>query len=239
MGIKAKWTFVWMLLFLAVSVAGYFGYTTHQLIRQRDGLVADLESEQCKFKSLQRKYAEEKAQVAAMQRAKLAVEGSLLQAQRAASSAEEEKAALRKKIADLEAESQRKTAKLEERIVQYAENLEKLKENRDQYKVKLDETVQLVKERNEMIVTLRSEKVELNADFQETTSGLRRCQKHNGRLTVLAEELVAAYENKGVGASLIQSEPFTQLKKVELEKLIQEYRDRIDNENLDLVKPDK
>ena len=31
-----------MLLFLAVSVAGYFGYTTHQLIRQRDGSIFEI-----------------------------------------------------------------------------------------------------------------------------------------------------------------------------------------------------
>jgi hypothetical protein len=87
-----------------------------------------------------------------------------------------------------------------------------------------------------MIHGLRAEKDDLTAELGEKRASLKRCVKHNSRFSKLAEELIGAYENKGFGSSLIQAEPFTQLKKVEIEKLVEKYRDQIDDNNLQLNK---
>ena len=85
------------------------------------------------------------------------------------------------------------------------------------------------------IMKLETENGELTANIQEKTSGLKRCEEHNVRLSQLAEEVLNAYYEKGVGASLAQAEPFTKLKQVELEKIVQEYLGRIDKDNMDLI----
>ena len=229
---KRKQKILWLTLITIVGLVGYWGYTTYQLVKERDGLIADLMRAQQKFKMLQRKYAEEKAQVAMLQRSKLALEGKLRQSQQELTAAQEEKEALVSELATVEEKFSRK-------IEKYEKKLARLKENRDKYKAKLAETVAIVKERNKMIRTLTAEKEELTINLQETTSSLKRCVKHNARLSQLAEELVNAYENKGIGDSLLHAEPITQLEKVEVEKLVQEYRDRIDNDNLELINPSR
>jgi hypothetical protein len=39
---------------------------------------------------------------------------------------------------------------------------------------------------------------------------------------------VKAYKNKGIGAAILEKEPLTQIKKVELEQLTQKYKEEIE-----------
>ena len=236
MSVNKKKILAYTFLLLGMGVLIYFGYSHYQLIKERDTLLVDLDREQQKFKHLQKKYAEQKAQTAVLQRAKLAQEGKLRQAQKELDAMQAEKETLQTELAHAEEKFSGKIVKLEDRIEKYKEQLQKLVDNRDQYKEKLAETVEIVRERNTVIQTLTAEKDELTLNLQETTSTLNRCVKHNTRLCVLAEEVIEAYENKGTGTALLQGEPFTQLKKVEIEQLVQVYLDRIDNENLELIK---
>lgn len=233
-----KWMPRVLVLLISVMVV-WMGYTIYQLIQERDALSVELATQKRKFKVLQRKHAEEKAQVATLKRAKLALEGKVREAQQLVAAAEEEKEALEQRVAGMDAEYQKKTTRLEAQITSYVNALEKLKTNRDEYKAKLAETRQLVKERNEMIYELRAEKDHLTANLQERTSGLKRCEKHNVQLVKLAKELLVAYENKGVGKSLLVAEPFTKLKKVEVEKFVQRYLDRVEQDDLELIKQAK
>jgi hypothetical protein len=41
-------------------------------------------------------------------------------------------------------------------------------------------------------------------------------------------QLLERYEKKGCMSSLLEQEPFTQIKRVELENLVEDYRDRLD-----------
>ncbi len=217
----------------------FLGYTCYRLNKERDALTLSLKQEQNRYKALQVKYAEQKTRMATMRRSKLALEGNLRQAQKELKTVQEEKDALAEELAGLEEKYDQKVATLKAHIEKYKENMEKLVENRDAYKAELAETVAVVKERNEMIHELTAEKEDLSLKLQETKATLKRCVKHNARLSVLSEELVTAYENKGVGDSLLHAEPLTQLERVEVEKLIQEYRDRIDDNNLELINPQR
>ena len=228
---------LWVVLVFGLCSIVVLGYFTYRLNQERNGLITELESEQHKCKILQSKYAEQKAQTTTLLRAKLAVDGQMRKIQQELDAVKEAKSSLEKELTGVEEKYNSKVAGLEKRIERYTEQLQKLVENRDQYKAKLAETVAIVRERNEMIYKLTGERDDLTAGLQETTSTLKRCVKHNARLSQLSEEVVTAYENKGIGTSLIQSEPFTQIKKVELEKLIQQYRDRIDNDNLQIIQP--
>lgn len=56
---------------------------------------------------------------------------------------------------------------------------------------------------------------------------------HNRRLYEIGNELLDRYENKGVWESLAEREPFTGLKRVELENIVQDYRFAIDDHHVE------
>jgi chromosome segregation ATPase len=89
----------------------------------------------------------------------------------------------------------------------------------------------------------------LNVDMQQTTQNLRRmeseksllqetvvgqaqqleaCESNNVKLLQVNRELLGQYESKGFFDSLMQREPITGLKGVELENIVQDYQDRLD-----------
>jgi septal ring factor EnvC (AmiA/AmiB activator) len=65
------------------------------------------------------------------------------------------------------------------------------------------------------------EKKQLNGDIQI-------CEKKNSELYLISVKLMDKYQAKGVMAAMLQAEPFTQLEKVRVENLLQEYRDKSD-----------
>jgi hypothetical protein len=56
---------------------------------------------------------------------------------------------------------------------------------------------------------------------------LSACTADNRKLGTLSKELLGRYADKGVMDAVLQREPLTQLKRVELENLVQQYDDRI------------
>ncbi len=80
--------------------------------------------------------------------------------------------------------------------------------------------------------TLQEREKELKQLTADSQRKYDQCAEHNARLYMIADELIHKYENKGVVSSLLEKEPFTQIKKVELEKLVQDYKDKIDQQKL-------
>ncbi|MBW8329864.1 MAG: hypothetical protein K0M48_12140 [Thiobacillus sp.] len=65
---------------------------------------------------------------------------------------------------------------------------------------------------------------------------LQGCRTHNGQLYSLGREMMQKYRDKSCQDALAQAEPFTGLKQVEVENLLEAWRDRLDREKLS-VKP--
>lgn len=61
---------------------------------------------------------------------------------------------------------------------------------------------------------------------------LNVCKNHNGQLYVIGREMMQKYRDKSCQDALAQAEPFTGLKKVEVENLLETWRDRLDKEKL-------
>ena len=59
---------------------------------------------------------------------------------------------------------------------------------------------------------------------------LRACQTHNGRLYAISREMMVKYQDKSCLDALAQTEPFTGLKQVEVENLLEAWRDQLDRE---------
>ncbi|MFN9773133.1 MAG: hypothetical protein ACK54X_10990 [Burkholderiales bacterium] len=68
----------------------------------------------------------------------------------------------------------------------------------------------------------------------ERTRGteLEQCREHNGALALLSSELLAAIDRGGLGTALVGTEPFNGFKRVRIESLMQDYRDRVADNRL-------
>jgi len=93
---------------------------------------------------------------------------------------------------------------------------------------KLQEMEQNNKDLDRELKKTKEETQTLQAELKKATQDLGKCEANNAELCIIAEELVKKYQDKGLGAVLAGKEPLTQIKKVELEKLTQQYREEIE-----------
>src|SRR5208337_2866048 len=113
-----------------------------------------------------------------------------------------------------------------------AEKLSLFRSELDAAGKKLNEAALAISERETEIKRLSAEQQALQANLKKNQDGLERCEGNNARLCIIACDILGKYENKGVLTAFAQNEPLTQLKKVELEKYIQEYGQLIDQERV-------
>lgn len=74
---------------------------------------------------------------------------------------------------------------------------------------------------------LQSERDRAQATLSGRDAVVAACQAKNIRLVVVAGQILDLYQRKGLGQVLAQDEPLIGLKRVELEKLAQDYGDAI------------
>lgn len=79
----------------------------------------------------------------------------------------------------------------------------------------------------------RQEKQTLDAAFARQKTALSVCTERNAALHKLGNEVLDHYEQKGCLTSVLQAEPFTQLQRVKIENLIEDYRDKLDASKVD------
>ena len=96
----------------------------------------------------------------------------------------------------------------------YQESEKKLKQMEQQY-LAANNSLQQTQIKDEQ------EKKRLDGDIQV-------CEKKNFELYQISVQLMEKYQAKGVMDAIRQAEPFTQLEKVRIENLLQEYRDKSD-----------
>jgi predicted nucleic acid-binding Zn-ribbon protein len=73
------------------------------------------------------------------------------------------------------------------------------------------------------------QRTQLEAQLQKQTSNFSVCYENNKKLYDLNTQLLGHYENKGLGDVLKQKDPFTGIKQVEIENLVQDYRYQLDD----------
>ena len=104
---------------------------------------------------------------------------------------------------------------LDELTAKYQTSLQSLQasvEQGDEYKMKLQESVSNVSRQSQLI---------------------EMCEKKNMALYDLNVEILDRYRNKGVWSALLQAEPFTQIKKVEINNILQEYKEKLDDQKME------
>ncbi|HET8706352.1 MAG TPA: hypothetical protein VFM46_08635 [Pseudomonadales bacterium] len=97
----------------------------------------------------------------------------------------------------------------------------------DRISAQNDKMQEVIAKFKETIATMRKmemEKAGLAKQVEEQTQQLEQAKKDNLKMYEISQEVLAAYEKKGVWTALMQKEPFTQIKRVEIENTIEKYR---------------
>ena len=84
----------------------------------------------------------------------------------------------------------------------------------------------------QMLAQVESAKKRTEGELSGKANKLQVCQAHNGQLYGLGREMMQKYRDKSCQDALAQAEPFTGLKKVEVENMLETWRDRLDREML-------
>jgi len=108
-------------------------------------------------------------------------------------------------------------------------NNEALNSRMDQARSRTDELVAKFRETATTLQQTERERGELQQQVASTTAELQTCSEHNVALYGVGIEVLDRYESKGFWTVVRQKEPFTQLKRVEIENLAEEYRQRLDD----------
>lgn len=150
---------------------------------------------------------DQKAMVARAQRMlrQMSQERDALQAENAKLKSEVEE--LNRKLGNQKKSSEAALAKSRDGIAALSENLQKTTQNLRQ---------------------TEAEKTQLQATVVDQAQLIESCEAKNVNLLQVNRELLVDYEKKGFLDAVLQREPLTQLKRVEIENIAQEYQDRID-----------
>lgn len=216
-----------VLLLLGLGGGAGYGYGKYLLGIERRDHEEKIAEFNRKIAAVQRKYTEERDQRASCE------------SQRRTAAAEIEK--MRQaggQLVEAAKQLEAKVAELEKRNKEAAEALNQARGAYTALEDKAAEIAAVARDRGEEIKRLNAEKQGLEARLKGTEAQLDHCESNNARLAILGTELVEKYENKGMLTTILKNEPFTQIKKVEIENLAAEYREKIEKEKLKKQKPE-
>ena len=163
--------------------------------------------------------AQEQMSVLEQEKAKLAAD---LEKSRSSSKAVEGKVASLKR--GISAGKQQQTA--------LAKELTQVKEELATTAQQLAETKKTLAETTQTLQQTESEKRNLEVVKARNEREIASCERKNIALYGVGRSLMDRFERKTCGESLAQKEPFTGLKQVETENLLEEYRDKLDEQKL-------
>lgn len=100
---------------------------------------------------------------------------------------------------------------------------DKLTEQLTQAKTRMEELIAKFRETITSLRNVESESAQQSQQITQLERELNTCATNNVALSKLGFEVLENYENKGFWSRAGQKEPFTQLKKVQIENLVDEY----------------
>lgn len=139
--------------------------------------------------------------------------------------------ALKKETAGLKGESAKMKKNLtasSNEIIHYKEKYKVLLDRLIQTRTKFQEVIDKFRQTINTLRQVEMERNQLKVTLQDRTREVESCIKKNIQLYQLDLVLVKQYKNKGVFAALLQKEPVTGLKKVDIENAVQAYQTRLE-----------
>ncbi len=224
---------LYIFLLLSVGTGFVLGYNHIKLTKERTSLQHEVEVLNKRVALLQRKYAEKRALAERHLREKSALAG-----QKRALEAEVERLGKENKsmleenktLNALKKKLKNETLSLKAKIKKLSENYSNVKTELADFELKYGRVIMGFDQDMKRMV---AEKKTLESKVRKERHKFNRCETRNAKLCLIANELIEKYQNKGIIGTLMQKEPFTQLKKVEIEKFMQEYKEKIEEQELE------
>lgn len=221
-----------LLLIGSCAIAGYLGYSYKQLKNEHQALDDEYRKLERRAELIHKRYEEERARVSALTRSKLVLEGEMRQAREQAASLTEQIENLKIQIANVKKEKKNAEGQLEKKYNDLVAEKSNLEKSLEDAKNKLSELKNTINEKDTTIKDLELNLAEVHSDLEMQTSKFERCLSNNSDLCDIASDLMEKYKNKGIGSALLQKEPFTQVEKIKIEQLMQEYSEKIEKEKV-------
>lgn len=156
------------------------------------------------------------------------------------SALEQEKADLTKQLSDLNAQTgslKEEGARAKQKSAVLAKELEVQRAQgtalQDDVKRLNEELLALQKKSQAEHEQADQDKKKLESLLADRNQSIESCEQKNMKLYELDNELLSRYKDKGVLDALFQDEPVTQIKDVEMESAVQEYRDKLETQRVE------
>jgi chromosome segregation ATPase len=159
----------------------------------------------------------------------MAMEKEALQAER--TQLEGELAKRDKKIESLNGKIERITKSLNnssDTVNRYQDTVTLQRERMEEMRGKFQKLVDKYRELVAALKLVEAERVAMQETAAHQSDEIGDCGKKNDALYQAALDMIEKYENKGVWDALLQKEPVTQLKRVEIENIVDDAKFRID-----------
>ncbi|OPY79410.1 MAG: Chromosome partition protein Smc [Syntrophorhabdus sp. PtaU1.Bin058] len=206
--------FIAIALGIAVGFAVGFGWGHVRLQSEQKMYTAKIKDLNRRLSQAQSKYSQDIAQQ------------TVLEDEKRAALEEVEKIRTEKKVLKSKADS------LDAKSGQLTERLAKVETERNSLDKKEKQDLRTIEERDKEIKQLVEIRQRLQNELKRVNQRYDRCVENNAGMYIVASEILHRYEGKGFKDRVLEKEPFTQIKKVELERLVQEYRDKIDAQKM-------
>ncbi|MEN6433924.1 MAG: hypothetical protein WA096_10565 [Smithella sp.] len=208
---------------IVIGLSIGLGVGQYQLKKEQQISQGRMKEASKKIAFIQKKMADEKTEAATSIEQKCQSDMDKMQ---------NEKKALSGQLVKLKEQARNLEAKIEIKIKEADELTVRNKKELQEAGKKYDQAAQRVKELERDVKKIKGEKDALKAQLKKTTTKLSSCEANNANLCIIGDELVKAYKNKGIGAAILEKEPLTQIKKVEMEQLTQKYKEEIEQQKI-------
>jgi chromosome segregation ATPase len=176
------------------------------------------------LRRVQQQLVQAQGQIATLEQEKAKLTEDLGKSQSASKAAEGQAIGLQREV---KAGKQQQSAQAKELALAKAESSTIAQQLADTRK-RLDETTQALKQAT-------ADKNNLESIKSRNEREISACESKNLALYGVGRSLMERFEHKTCGEALAQGDPFTGIKKVETENLLEEYRDKLDEQKL--IKP--
>lgn len=171
-------------------------------------------------------------QLKAVQKEKAALTDQVAEKEKKLTEQTQQIAGLRSKAAAANKKMGEQISALEQQLAESNKQLAEMSSKYQESDKKLQQMTRLQAETSQSLQQSQQQNKQLGADLSHQSDERKICEQKNTRLYQLSVELMEKYKFKTAMDAMRQAEPFTQLERVHVENLLQEYRDRADAENI-------
>jgi penicillin-binding protein 1A len=227
-----KRVFLIILVLGLAGAAGFLGYRSIELSREKRALAEAVAQTERKAAQMRQRSEEEKARNAAAQRAKAAADTQRAEAEASLKAAQAEAITLKKAREELTHQVENLKKSQTAGHSELSKRIAALETEKAELNAKLQKAGEAGRGKDADIERLTKEGQGLRAEVDKAARDNARMREHNKKLVAIAEDLIVKYRQKGSAKGLLENEPFTQLGKIEYEKMRQDYLDLIDKEKI-------